>query len=111
MHKVLLEIGDGTASSTATIGHWSVPASTFRWVTAGDEPPFRITADGQITRLEGELPPPLGTGVFPERPHTNQARLDKAERPLLLSESFTHQLDDDATIIVLAPSGMIGPSE
>ena len=44
MHEVLLEIGDGAATSTATIGHWNAPASTFRWVTAGDEPPFRITA-------------------------------------------------------------------
>jgi serine phosphatase RsbU (regulator of sigma subunit) len=150
MHKVLLEIGDGAAISTATIGHWNAPASTFRWVTAGDEQPFRITADGQIKPLEGELHPALGSPDFPDQPHTNETRLDKAERLLLLSDSFTHpthglglpaiaravakadndaapatlraiedqlrdanpeQLDDDATIIVLAPSGMIGPAQ
>src|ERR1700733_2824146 len=38
MHKVLLDIGNGATTSTATIGHWNAPASTFRWVTAGDEP-------------------------------------------------------------------------
>jgi serine phosphatase RsbU (regulator of sigma subunit) len=150
MHKVLLEIGSGAASSTATIGHWNAPASTFRWVTAGDDPPFRITADGQITPLRGDLHPHLGSHDFPEQLQTNETRLDKAERLLLLSDSFTHpthglglpaikravakadnnaapatlraiedqlrqekpdQLDDDATIIVLAPSGMIGPSD
>ncbi len=150
MHEVLLEIGDGAATSTATIGHWNAPASTFRWVTAGDEPPFRITARGQLKPLDGLLHPPLGSRDFPDQPHTNETRLDKTERLLLLSDSFTHpthglglsaiaravakadnnaapatlraiedqlrvanpdQLDDDSTIIVLAPSGMIGPSD
>ena len=149
MHQVLLEIGDGAASSTATIGHWNAPASTFRWVTAGDEPPFRITANDQLKPLDGDLHPYLGSRDFPDHLHTNETRLDKAERVLLLSDSFTStalglglpaiaravskaddnaapatlraiedqlravnpdQLDDDATIIVLAPSGMIGPS-
>lgn len=149
MHAVLLEIGGGAASSTATIGHWNAPASTFRWVTAGDEPPFRITAAGQLKPLAGDLLPHLGSR-FPDQLPTNETRLDKAERVLLLSDSFTHtthglglpviaravakaddnaapatlraiedllreenpdQLDDDATIIVLAPSGMIGPSD
>jgi serine phosphatase RsbU (regulator of sigma subunit) len=150
MHKVLLEISDGAATSTATIGHWNAPASTFRWVTAGDEPPFRITASGQIIPLEGDLYPSLGSKDFPDKLRTHQTRLDKAERLLLLSDTFTDsthglglpaikravakadnnaapatlraiedqlraenpdQLDDDATIIVLAPSGMIGPSD
>lgn len=150
MHKVLLEIGDGTATSTATIGHWNAPASTFRWATAGDQPPFRITADGQLKPLDGDLHPQLGSHDFPDQLHTNETRLEKTERLLLLSDSFTHpthglglpaitravskadsnaapatlraiedklreanpdQLDDDATIIVLAPSGMIGPSD
>jgi serine phosphatase RsbU (regulator of sigma subunit) len=151
MHKVLLEIGDRAAGgSTATIGHWNAPAATFRWVTAGDEPPLRITADGQLKPLDGDRHPHLGSHDFPAQPHTNETRLDNAERLLLLSDSFTHpskglglpairravakaddtaapatlraiedqlreanpdQLDDDATIIVLAPSGMIGPSD
>ena len=150
MHKVLLEIGDGAASSTATIGHWNAPASMFRWVTAGDEPPFRITADGQLKPLAGDLHPHLGSHDFPDQLATNETRLEKAERVLLLSDSFTHtthglglgaiaravakadnnaapatlraiedllreenpeQLDDDATIIVLAPTGMIGPTD
>jgi serine phosphatase RsbU (regulator of sigma subunit) len=149
MHRVLLEIGDGAASSTATIGHWNAPASTFRWVTAGEEPPFRITPAGHLRPLEGDLNPHLGSRDFPDQLHTNETRLAKAERLLLLSDSFTHpthglglpaiaravvkadnnaapatlraiedqlrvvnpdQLDDDATIIVLAPSGMIGPA-
>ena len=149
MHKVLFEIGNGAPTSTATIGHWNAPASTFRWVTAGDEPPFRITAEGQLKPLEGDLQPPLGSHEFPDRLHTNETRLDKTERVLLLSDSFTDperglglpaiaravskadnhaaaatlraiedrlratnpdQLDDDATIVVLAPSGMIGAS-
>jgi serine phosphatase RsbU (regulator of sigma subunit) len=149
MHAVLLEIGDGAAGSTATIGHWNAPASMFRWVTAGDDPPFRITADGQLKPVAGDLHPHLGSRDFPSQLSTNETRLEKTERVLLLSDSFTHatrglglpaiaravakadgnaapatlraiedqlrvanpdQLDDDATIIVLAPSGMIGPS-
>lgn len=149
MHQVLLEIGDRATSSTATIGHWNAPASTFRWVTAGDEPPFRITAAGDLKPLDGDLHPPLGSRDFPDRLQTNETRLDKTERVLLLSDSFTsskhglglpaiaravakaddnaapatlraiedqlrvvnpEQLDDDATIIVLAPSAMIGPT-
>ena len=150
MHKVLLDIGNGATTSTATIGHWNAPASTFRWVTAGDEAPLRITGDGQLKRLEGDLQPPLGSHDFPDQLPTNEIRLDKTERLLLLSDIFTHptrglglpaitravskadnnaapatlraiedqlratnpdQLDDDATIIVLAPSGMIGASD
>jgi len=150
MHEVLLEIGGGAANSTATIGHWNAPASTFRWITAGDEPPFRITAAGHLKPLTGDLHPPLGSCDFPDQMRTNETRLDKGERVLLLSDSFTHpthglglpaiaravakaddnaapatlraiedllreenpeQLNDDATIIVLAPSGMIGPAD
>lgn len=150
MHHVVLEIGDGAAISTATIGHWNAPASIFRWVTAGDEPPFRITADGQLKRMEGHLHPQLGSRDFPDHLKSNEARLGKAERLLLLSDSFTHpgygiglptikravakadndaapatvraiedalreahpdRLDDDATIVVLARSGMIGADD
>jgi AcrR family transcriptional regulator len=147
MHKVLLELADGHATSSATVGHWNAPASTFRWVTAGDQPPIRVTSDGQLTPLDGELNPDLGAPGFPDRLTTNTIRLDKSERLLLLSDSLIDQhtglgvavieraiakaddnagpatlraiedalreahpdhLDDDATIIVLAPSGMIG---
>jgi serine phosphatase RsbU (regulator of sigma subunit) len=149
MHEVLLGIG-GAASSTATIGHWNAPASTFRWVTAGEEPPFRITADGRIVPLVGDLYPRLGSREFPAQLHANETRLENAERLLLLSDSFTdpthgvglaainravakadgnsasatlraiedklreskpEQLDDDATVVVLAPSGMMGAGD
>ena len=148
MHTVLREIG--AVGSTATIGHWNAPASTFRWVTAGDERPFRITGEGELKPLDGALYPELGSKDFPDRLESNVARLEKADRLLLLSDSFTHpaygvglpaikravakadsnaapatlraiedvlreahpdRLDDDATIIVLAPSGMIGPAD
>ncbi len=147
MHKVLLELADGRATSTATIGHWNAPASTFRWVTAGDQAPIRVTSDRQLKTLDGELYPNLGASDFPDKLTTNSIRLDKTERLLLLSDSLSDptvglglsaieraiakadnntapatlraiedalreahpdQLDDDATIIVLAPSGMIG---
>ncbi len=149
MHQVLLELADGRATSTATIGHWNAPASTFRWITAGDQAPIRVTSDGQLKTLEGELYPNLGADDFPDRLTTRSVRLDKSERLLLLSDSLVDptvglglavieraiakadsnaapatlraiedtlreahpdQLDDDATIIVLAPSGMIGAS-
>jgi hypothetical protein len=116
-------------------------------VTAGDQSPIRITSDGQLQPLDVDLNPDLGANDFPDRLTSNTVRLDKAERLLLLSDSFTHpdyglgltaigraiakaddnaapatlraiedalreahpdHLDDDATIIVLAPSGMIG---
>jgi AcrR family transcriptional regulator len=147
MHHVLLELGQ-RATSTATIGLWNAPASTFRWVTAGEDPPLRITGDGRLKPLQGELYPELGTDTFPDAITCNTVRLDKTERLLLLSDSFTDPdhglglptvtravakagdnaapatlraiedalreahpdaLDDDATVIVLAPSGMIGP--
>ncbi len=147
MHTVLLELADAHATSSATIGHWNAPASTFRWVTAGDQSPIRVTADGQLKPLEGQLNPDLGADDFPEELTTSTVRLDKTERLLLLSDSLIDpdsglglavigraiakadgnagpatlraiedalreahpdHLDDDATIIVLAPSGMIG---
>jgi serine phosphatase RsbU (regulator of sigma subunit) len=148
MHRVLVELADGRATSTATVGLWNAPASTFRWVTAGDDPPLRITADGELQALEGQLYPSLGTDTFPDALTCNTVRLDKTDRLLLLSDSFTDPahglglpsvtravakadgnaapatlraiedalreahpdaLDDDATIVVLAPSGMLGP--
>jgi AcrR family transcriptional regulator len=147
MHKVLLELADGHATSSATIGHWNAPASTFRWVTAGDQSPIRVTSDGQLKPLEGPLYPDLGTDDFPEELTTSTVRLDKTERLLLLSDSLIDpdtglglpfiaraiakaddnagpatlraiedalreahpdHLEDDATIIVLTPSGMLG---
>ena len=149
MHRVLLELAQGRATSTATVGLWNAPASTFRWVTAGNEAPLRITATGQLKPLRGSLYPELGKDNFPDSVTCNAVRLDKTERLLLLSDSFTDPdhglglaavaravakadnnaapatlraiedalreahpdaLDDDATIIVLAPSGMIGPA-
>jgi AcrR family transcriptional regulator len=149
MHQVLVELANGRATSTATIGHWNAPAATLRWVTAGDQPPLRITADGRLVPLEGDLYPQLGSDAFPQTVTTSAVRLTKAERLLLLSDSFTdpdyglglptirqaigkadsnsapatlraiedalrdahpESLDDDATIVVLAPSGMIGPA-
>jgi AcrR family transcriptional regulator len=146
MHKVLLELADGHATSSATIGHWNAPASTFRWVTAGDQSPIRVTTDGQLKPLEGQVYPDLGTDKFPDELTTSTIRLDKTERLLLLSDSLIDpetglgllvigraiakadnnagpatlraiedalreahpdHLEDDATIVVLAPSGMI----
>src|SRR6201996_3753379 len=89
MHRVLLELADERATSTATIGLWNAPASTFRWVTAGDDPPLRITGDGKLQALEGQLYPELGTDSFPDTITCNRIRLDKSERLLLLSDSFT----------------------
>jgi AcrR family transcriptional regulator len=147
MHQVLLELADGHATSTATIGHWNAPASIFRWVTAGDQTPIRVTPDGQLTLLDDQRSPELGADNFPDRITANTIRLDKTERLLLLSDSLTDpdrglglpaiaraitkadnnaapatlraiedalreahpdHLDDDATIIVLAPSGLVG---
>lgn len=149
MHRVLLELTGRRATSTATVGLWNAPASTLRWVTAGDQPPLRITADGELQPLDGELYPELGTDAFPDTIICNTTRLDRTDRLLLLSDSFTDPgyglglptikaaiakaddnaapatlraiedalrevhpdaLDDDATLIVLAPSGMIGPA-
>ncbi|MFZ0387526.1 MAG: SpoIIE family protein phosphatase [Solirubrobacteraceae bacterium] len=150
MHQVLLELADGHATSSATIGHWNAPASTFRWVTAGDQSPIRVTSDGQLRLLEGQLYPDLGTDDFPDELTTSTIRLDKTERLLLLSDSLIDpdtglglpviarviakadddaapatlraiedalreahpaHLEDDATIIVLAPTGMIGAND
>ena len=148
MHRVLLELDARGATSTATIGLWNAPASTFHWVTAGEHPPLRVTEDGQLRPLEGPLYPELGTSGFPDTVTANAVRLRKTERLLLLSDSFTDPehglglsavagavvkadnhaapatlraiedalreahpdaLGDDATIVVLAPSGMLGP--
>ncbi len=150
MHHVLQELANGQATSTATIGLWNAPASTFRWVTAGEQGPVRVTADGQLKPLEGELYPELGADTFPETLTCNAVRLEKTERLLLLSDSLTDPeiglglpaiqraiskadsnaapatlraiedalreahpdtLSDDTTLIVLAPSGMIGPTD
>ena len=69
------------------------PASTFRWVTAGDDPPYRITANGQLKPLKDDLHPHLGSRDFPEQPHTSTTRLTKTERVPHLSDSFTHPTD------------------
>ncbi len=147
MHQVLLDLADGRATSTATVGLWNAPASTFRWVTGGDQSPVRVTSDGQLEPLDSPLNPELGAKDFPERLTTSTVRLVKTERLLLLSDSLIDSdsglglpairgaitkadrnaapatlraiedalrdahpdhLDDDATIIVLAPSGTLG---
>jgi serine phosphatase RsbU (regulator of sigma subunit) len=152
MHGVLLELGGGHPTSSATVGLWNAPASTFRWVSAGHQPPFRVTEDGRVEPLKGPLLPDLGTDGFPHDIQVNEARVVTGERLLLLSDGVTGDLDgdrpgiagirsaaakaaggtapatlraiedlvrelnpehliDDATLIVLTPSGMIGPDD
>jgi serine phosphatase RsbU (regulator of sigma subunit) len=152
MHQVLREFSDPRASSSATVGLWNAPASTFRWVTAGHQSPLRVTADGQLERLEGELLPDLGTDDFPTDIQINDTRIVTGERLLLLSDGVTgdpdgdepgltgikratdksaggsapatlraiedlvretnpDQLGDDATLIILVPSGMVGAAD
>ena len=85
MHKVLLEIGNGAATSTATIGHWNAPASTFRWVTAGDEPPLRITARRPTRPARRRPSSPLGSPRLPRpTPHpTDPPRQNRTTPPPL----------------------------
>ena len=59
MHQGLLEIGDGAAGSTATIGHWNAPHQRFAGSPPGDDPPYRITANGQLKPLKDDLHPHL----------------------------------------------------
>ncbi len=150
MHRVLRELPGGSTSS-ATIGLWNAPASTFLWVTAGHQAPYRVTRDGQLEALEGPLLPELGTDGFPDDIEVIRTRIVTGELLLLLSdgvmgpdpsdaslaglsravtrtqgasapatvraiEDFVRDahpdhLDDDATLIVLTPSGMIGPRD
>ena len=148
MHKVLLEIGDGAASSTATIGHWNA-----RHRRSGGSPPakshhFASPPTANSNRWKASCTHSWEAPTSLTNSRQTRTRLDKTERLLLLSDSFTDpthglglpaitravakadnnaapatlraiedqlreqnpdQLDDDATIIVLAPSGMIGP--
>ena len=88
MHEVLRELADGRATSAATLCHWNAPASTFRWATAGDCPPIRLSSGGELEFLEGEKNPELGTGDFPDRVTSSAIRLDESDRLLLLSDSL-----------------------
>lgn len=151
MHEVLRELRDPTATSSATVGLWNAPASTFRWVTAGHQPPIRVARDGTLERLGGNVLADLGSDGFPQEIQVNEVRIAVGERLLLLSDGVAgasdendpqssnglkratdksigesapatpraiedlvreihpERLDDDATIVVLVPSGMTGP--
>ncbi len=151
MHRVLRELPRGDSTSSATVGLWNAPASTFTWATAGQQTPYRITSDGRLESLAGPTYPELGTDDFPEDIEVTRTRIVTGERLLLLSDGVTgaspspstlagitaaaaraqgatapatvraiedfvreahpERLDDDATLIVLSPSGMIGPHE
>jgi serine phosphatase RsbU (regulator of sigma subunit) len=152
MNQVLKEFRDPRATSSATVGLWNAPASTFRWVTAGQQSPLRVTEDGQLERLESAVLPELGTDGFPADIQVNETRVVTGERLLLLSDGVTgdpdgddpglagikratdkssggsapatlraiedlvreinpERLSDDATLIILVPSGMIGSDD
>lgn len=152
MHKVLRELPDRAATSSATVGLWNAPASTFTWITAGHQAPVRVTEGGQLERLDGKLLPDLGSDDFPDEVQAHETRIVTGERLLLLSDGVTgdpdgdepglvgvkraaakaaggsapatlraiedlvretnpDHLEDDATLIVLAPSGMIGSDD
>jgi serine phosphatase RsbU (regulator of sigma subunit) len=152
MHQTLLELADSRATSSATIGLWNAPASSFRWVTAGHQPLIRVTESGDLELLEQAPLPMLGTDDFPDTITVNETRIRTGERLLLLSDGVTGDLDgtqpglagirraaaksagatapatvraiedlvrethpdhltDDAAMIVLAPSGMLGSND
>lgn len=92
MHQILLELGlRGTSS--ATIGLWNAPASSFRWVTAGHQPLIRVTPSGELEILGRSSLPMLGSDDFPDVISVEETRVGAGERLLLLSDGVTGDLD------------------
>jgi serine phosphatase RsbU (regulator of sigma subunit) len=151
MHDVLLELPSPHPTSSATVGIWNAPASTFRWTSAGHEPPILVRGDGRLEVLTGGVTAELGGGDLAGPVPVTETRIAPDERLLLLSDGVTgtgdardeamdllaraveraagesapallraiedvvrehhpDSLSDDATLVVLAPSGMAGPA-
>jgi serine phosphatase RsbU (regulator of sigma subunit) len=85
------------------IARWHGPSSTFRWITAGHQPPL-LMSEGEVVELGGNREyAALGTGDA-EREFTASARrLAPGERLLLLSDGVLQRRTTDG-----APFGLDG---
>jgi serine phosphatase RsbU (regulator of sigma subunit) len=99
MHQVLLELPHTRATSSATIGLWNAPASSFHWVTAGPQPVIRIAQTGELELLAQAPLPRLGAADFPDAVTVNEARIRVGERLLLLSDGVTGDLEQTRAVL------------
>jgi serine phosphatase RsbU (regulator of sigma subunit) len=86
MHDVLVEVGRGEVTATATLACWNGPASTLTWLTCGEHAPLLIGADGALEVLGEGILPALGAAGMPAGKPAQTRRLARDERLILLSD-------------------------
>lgn len=105
MHAAVRRIGLPGVACSAWVARWHAPSALLFWAAAGDLTPFGVRGASDLTRLAGEVSPPLGGETFPVPP-TNHRLLRPDDLVLLLSDGVVggeySALDRDAVKALLA---------
>ncbi len=103
IHHTIREIPIEGALVNVVIGRWHGPTSTFRWITAGHQPPLLIHEDDELEELTGTTHESLGLGGADRQFTIDRRRLQAGERLLLISDGVLQRQAHDGH-----PFGMQG---
>jgi serine phosphatase RsbU (regulator of sigma subunit) len=87
IERTVEELGDRFTVS-AVLAHWRAAESTFSWVACGHSPPLLVGSDGEVTPLEDDGSPALGSRGAGRRFGTHRRRLHRGDRVVLCSDGL-----------------------
>jgi serine phosphatase RsbU (regulator of sigma subunit) len=76
---------------TAVIARWHAATGTLKWVNCGHPPVYLVDAEGNLSELEGQRHPALGTGRKAPSFKCSERRLNPGERVILVTDGITER--------------------
>jgi serine phosphatase RsbU (regulator of sigma subunit) len=89
MDEVIRALGNPQFTLTAILARWHAPSSTLTWINCGHPPGFIADPEGTLTELAGPVHAALGSVVGEREFEVTTARLDSADRLVLITDGIT----------------------
>ena len=91
MDEVIRALGNPEFTLTAILARWHAPTSNLTWINCGHPPGFIADPEGTLTELDGPVHAALGSGAGPPEFALTTARLESAERLVLITDGITER--------------------